>query len=135
MTFIVSYQKFINAEKSVEINLPTDDATKRVGDELATVDGTTYVALPDATQLPAQPEEITVMDVTLTPELKAAISAASPLVRLINDEVKDSIAAKYSLTDEIRLLRTQPSAEFTLYNQYVEACRAEGRAKKAVLGL
>ncbi len=136
MTYIVSYQKFIDSQRSVEITLPTDSEThQRIGDELATVDGVTYVALPDGTTLPAQPSEITVTPVTLTADQKAAIAAASPLVRVINDQVREAIAAKYSITDELRLLRTQPSADFTAYNTFVEACRADGRTKKSALGL
>ena len=136
MTYIVSYQKFIDSQRSVEIALPTDSEThQRIGDELATIDGVTYVALPDGTTLPTQPSEITVTPVTLTAEQKAAIANASPLVRVINDQVRESIAAKYSITDELRLLRTQPSADFTAYNTFVEACRSEGRVKKAALGL
>jgi len=136
MTYIVSYQKFIDSQRSVEITLPTDSEThQRIGDELATVDGVTYVALPDGAVLPTQPSEITVTPATLTAELKAAIASASPLVRVINDQVREAIAAKYSITDELRLLRTQPSADFTAYNTFVEACRADGRTKKAALGL
>ena len=108
---------------------------RRIGDELATVDGVTYVALPDGATLPAQPDEITVTPVTLTAEQKAAIASASPLVKVINDQVRESIAAKYSITDELRLIRTQPSADFTAYNAFVESCRADGRSKKAALGL
>jgi len=136
MTYIVSYQKFIDSQRSVEITLPTDSEThQRIGDELATVDGVTYVSLPDDTVLPPQPSEINVSPVTLTTAQKAAISAVSPLVRVINDQVRDSIASKYSITDELRLLRTQPSPDFIAYNTYVESCRAEGRSKKAALGL
>jgi len=91
--------------------------------------------LPDGAVLPTQPSEITVTPATLTAELKAAIASASPLVRVINDQVREAIAAKYSITDELRLLRTQPSADFTAYNTFVEACRADGRTKKAALGL
>ena len=48
MTYIVSYQKFIDSQRSVEIVLPIGEgAAQRIGDELATVDGVTYVALPD----------------------------------------------------------------------------------------
>ena len=135
MTYIVSYQKFINSERTVEIALPLSESGQRIGDELATIDGVTYVSLPDDAVLPTQPSEINVSLVTLTTEQKAAISAVSPLIKVINDQVRDSIASKYAITDELRLLRTQPSADFTAYNNSVESCRAEGRAKKAALGL
>lgn len=136
MTYIVSYQKFIDALRSVEMTMPVDSETnQRIGNELATIDGVTYVAIPNGIELPAQPSEITVTPVTLTAEQKSDISAASPLARLINQQVKESIASKYSIEDEIKLIRTQPSAEFTAYNDYVESCRAIGRSKKTALGL
>jgi len=49
--------------------------------------------------------------------------------------VQEMIAALYSLTDEIKLLRTAPSPEFAAYNAHAESCRAWGRAEKAKLGL
>jgi len=136
MTSIVSYQKFINSERTVEIVLPEDAEThQRLGTELATVDGVTYVSLPDGAVLPAQPDEIAVTPVELTPELKIAISDASPFVRMIRSMVADKIAERYSVGDEIKLLRTAPSAEFEAYNAYAEDCRAWGREQKSALGL
>ncbi|MDD5247806.1 MAG: hypothetical protein PHY45_02405 [Rhodocyclaceae bacterium] len=72
---------------------------------------------------------------TLTPTLGAAISAASPHVRLIRQQVQDMIGEQYSISDEIKLLRTAPSAEHSAYNDHAESCRAWGRAQKAALGL
>ena len=136
MTSIVSYQKFINSERTVEIVLPEDAEThQRIGSELATIDGTTYVSLPDGAVLPAQPEEITVTPVELTPALKLAIKDACPFVRMICSMVAEKIAQRYSQSDEIKLLRTAPSAEFEAYNDYAESCRAWGREQKALLGL
>ena len=97
-----------------------------------------YVSLPDGAILPsAQPSEITasIAEVALTESLRQEIKAASPQVRLINTTVADKIAASYSLADEIKLLRTAPSAEFEAYNAHAEACRAWGREQKAALGL
>ncbi len=102
------------------------------------MDGVTYAHLPDGAALPAnQPEEIaaSIKTVTLTPDLRAAICDASPHVRLIRQRVAERIAEQYSLTDEIKLLRTAPSAEFEIYNTYVEDCRAWGRDQKAAIGL
>lgn len=135
MTYIVSYQKFIDSERSVEIALPLSDGNQRAGQELATVEGITYVAIPDDAILPDQPQEITVSTVTLTPELKAQISANSPSAQLINQLVVDKIAEKYSINDEIKLIRTQPSAQFDEYNTYVESCRTWGKDQKIALGL
>lgn len=135
MSFIVRYQKFIDAIHTVEISLPVDEQGQRLGQEIATVDGYSYVTLPDGVTLPAQPAEITVEPVTLTEALKADISAASPHVKLINQRVKDMIAQQYSIQDEIKLLRTAPSEEFEIYNAHVEACRDWGKQEKANLGL
>ena len=136
MTYIVRYQKHFDALTTKLIALPEDPETHgAIGTELATVDGVTYVALPDDAILPLQPAEITVEPVELTPELKAAISEASPHVRLIRERVAEKIAARYSVTDEIKLIRTAPSAEFELYNAYAEECRDWGREQKAELGL
>lgn len=136
MTSIVSYQKFINSERTVEIVLPEDAEThQRLGTELATIDGVTYVSLPDGAVLPAQPDEIAVTPVELTPELKIAISDASPFVRMIRSMVADKIAERYSTGDEIKLIRTAPSAEFEAYNAYAEECRAWGREQRAAVGL
>ena len=135
MTSIYAYQKFIDADRTVEIRLPEEENGQRLGTELATVDGTTYVSIPNGASLPEQPEEITVELVTLTPELKASISDASPFVRMIRQMVSDKIAERYSTGDEIKLIRTAPSAEFEAYNAYAEDCRAWGREQRAALGL
>ena len=135
MTSIFAYQKFIDADRTVEIRLPEDENGQRLGTELATVDGTTYVSIPDGATLPAQPDEITVTPITLTQTLKTDIEDASPHVRLIRQLVLEKIAERYSMGDEIKLLRTAPSAEFEAYNAYAEDCRAWGREQKAALGL
>lgn len=102
------------------------------------MDGITYVSLPDGVSLPGeQPSEIVVsiQSVTLDAALRQAIAEVSPHVRLIRVRVAEKIAEHYSLADEIKLLRTAPSAEFEAYNAYAEDCRAWGRSEKAKLGL
>jgi hypothetical protein len=135
MTSIYAYRKFIDAVRTVEIRLPEDENHQRIGTELATIDGETYVSIPDGQTLPTQPAEITVREIQLTPELKQQISDASPHVRLIRQRVSDKIAEQYSMGDEIKLIRTAPSAEFEAYNAYAEDCRAWGREQRAALGL
>lgn len=135
---IISYQKHIDATITREIKLPEDDKHQRIGTELATIDGTTYINLPDGAALPAdQPAEIaaSITTVTLTAALREQIKAASPHVRLINATVVEKIAEIYSTGDEIKLLRTAPSPEFKAYNAHAEACRAWGREQKAAIGL
>lgn len=105
--------------------------------ELATIDGVTYVAVPDGINLPEQAPQISksIKEVTLNQELRNAIAAQSTHVALIRDRVVGMIRASYSVDDELKLLRTAPSAEFEAYNAYVEDCRAWGREQKALLGL
>lgn len=131
---IYSYQKHIDALRTVEIVLPVD-GMQRLGTELATINDTTYVHLPDSAILPEQPIEIDVAPVALTPELTDAIKAASPHVRLINSRIVDLIRLRYSIEDEIKMLRLAPSDESADYNAYAEECRAWGRGEKAEIGL
>lgn len=134
---IIRYQKHITATITRELSLPESENHQRLGSELATVDGITYVSLPDGATLPQQPAEIadSVQTVTLDPVLVQQIKAASPQVRLINATVAEKIAEQYSMADEIKLLRTAPSPEYEAYNAHAEACRAWGREQKAALGL
>ena len=136
MTSIIGYRKVSTPHTVIQIQLPDDIDLHCT--ELCTLDGITYICLPDGVTLPAdQPPEIdaSIEIVALTPSLSAVIAAASPHVRLINIRVAEMIAAEYSVIDEIKLLRTAPSAEFEVYNAHAEACRAWGRAEKAKLGL
>jgi hypothetical protein len=138
MPTIISYQKHIDALITRELRLPDGPNHQRLGQEIATVDGITYVSLPDGAALPVdQPEEIaaSIQTVTLSDALREDIKVASPQVRVINSMVAEKISEQYSLADEIKLLRTAPSAEFEAYNAHAEACRAWGRAQKAALGL
>ena len=113
----------------------------QTGQEIATlVDGRTVVVLFDGFALPDnQPaaivESIEVLPSPLPADLRDAIRAASPHVRLINQRVQDAIAERYSMADEIKLMRTAPSPEMEAYNAYAEDCRAWGRTQKAKLGL
>ena len=106
--------------------------------ELCTIDGLTYVSVPDGVELPEQPEIIaaTLVEVDLAeePETKAAINAASPHIALINDRVVAKIRLVYDINEEIKMLRVG-GADFETYNTYVEECRAWGKAEKAKLGL
>lgn len=98
------------------------------------------VALFGSATLPAaQPAairaSIETLPMPLPPALRAEICAASPHVRLINRSVQEAIAARYSMADEIKLLRMGPGADFDAYNAYAEACRTAGRAERAKLAL
>ena len=137
MTKIYKYQKVQDAFTTyclVEPDYNLLETENRIT-ELCTIDGVTYVSVPDGITLPAQPEQITVEEVTITDELKAAIRVASPHVQLIDERVVMTIRERYSVNDEIKLLRLGASDDFTAYNDYVETCRAWGTAAKARLGV
>lgn len=152
MPSIVSYQKHIDSIRTVEIRLP-EDATllQRIGTELATIDGITYVSLPDGVTLPAnQPEEIaaSIQTVTLTPALREAIKAASPHCQLIAQRMVEKIRALYSIDDEMYFARigvgaangmytpTQDEMQaMTVFGEFVESIRQWGRDERARLGL
>ena len=131
MAYIVAYQKASDQYTTYSLNAP-DGST-----ELCTVNGVTYTSVPDGVALGEQPEKIinSVCIVVIDFELFEQISAASPDVQLIQQRVREKIAALYSVHDEIKLLRTAPSPEFEAYNEHAEACRAWGREQKALLGL
>lgn len=103
--------------------------------ELATVDGVSYVHVPESETMPDQPPEIDWRPVTPDQDLMKSIRAASPNNRVINAGVVAKIRSRYSLDEEIKLLRTQPSADFDAWNQYAEECRAWGNAQKQKIGL
>lgn len=137
MTKIYKYQKVQDAYTTYCLVEPDYNLLETEGriTELCTIDGVTYVSVPDSITLPEQPEQITVEEVELTDELKESIKSASPHVQLINDRVVAKIREVYSLNDEIKMLRLSPSVESTAYNEYVETCREWGRVAKANLGL
>ena len=145
---IYSYRKHIDALRTVEIALPASENHQRIGTELATVNGTTYVHLPDGSVLPPQPPEIVAETVVLTPELSDAIKAASPHVWLINEQIKEKIREKYSSEDEMYYARISigvvmgaysflPGEQDAVlaYGAYIESIRQWGRDQRASLGL
>jgi hypothetical protein len=137
MTKIYKYQKVRDAYTTYCLTEPDYnllDTDTRIT-ELCTIDGVTYVSVPDSIILPDQPEQINVEEVTLTDELKEEIKEASLHVQLINNRVVEKIRQKYSLNDEIKMLRISPSEESTAYDEYVESCREWGRTEKAKLGV
>lgn len=115
-----------------------DDKHQFVGQELATIEGVTYVSIPDGHALPKeQPKEIaaSIQNVVVDDALRSEISAASPIVKFIDQQTVDMIRAEYTVDEEIKALRLAPSEETNKWNAYVEECRSIGRAKKAALGL
>lgn len=152
MAYIVSYQKHTDELRTVELVRPLDEEGARIGTELATIDGVTYVSLPTGSTLSAeQPEEIAqsiVNPVTVTDTLRAQLKAASPHLRLIANRMIDQIRESYTVNDELYLARLGVGAstglytptqeemnEMTVYGEFVESVREWGRAERAKFGL
>ena len=144
MPAIYSYRKVFDAYTTYALAEP--DGVRCT--ELATIDGTTYVSVPDGAQLPAQPAQITVVPVQLDDALKTALRAASPPLQLIDRQVVEQIRSRYTENDELYLARigvgkalgtyepsTDELAELRDYQAWVEAAREWGRAQRAALGL
>lgn len=54
---------------------------------------------------------------------------------IINAQVVAKIRERYSVDDEIKMLRVAPAPESAAWNDYVESCLEWGRCEKAKLGL
>jgi len=138
---IFSYKKIIKGQYSYEFTPPMMDPAKpsTMNDfaELATIGDTTYIYIDSDCNFPEQSDEVndTLTEVILTPGLSAAIKSASPLIKDINERVQQLISSKYTIQDEIKILRIGNPVETETYNKYVEECRAKGRAMKAAYGL
>ena len=145
------YRKVSDAYTTYQLQLPDsqgqDDSIHCT--ELATLpDGYTYVSVPDGVVLPAQPEQITVEPVELTPDLREALKAASAHCALIAQRIEEKIRARYTLNDEQYFARISSGAALGIYTlepgehdalvafgEHVEACRQWGRSERARLGL
>lgn len=126
MAKIYQYQKA--SDEFTEYRVSGESVT-----ELCTIDGTTFISV--ASERPVYDGRLDVTETVLTDGLREQIKAASPHVTLINERVVEMIRKRYSIDDEIGILRTAPSDEATVYNSYIEEVRAWGRSEKALLGL
>lgn len=136
MTSIIKYQKITDEFTVHQLREPDYAADAERCTELCTIDGITYVAVPDTVILPDdQPALITVEVVTLSDELRTQIKAISPHVRLIDQRVVEKIREIYSLTDEIKMIWKAAGADVDAYRTYVAECVAEGQSSKLGLGL
>jgi hypothetical protein len=116
--------------------------------ELCTIGFDTYVHVPDDLVLPEQPDVLDMEAVSLTPELREEIKAASPHVRLSYKRLQERIRSRYSVEDEQYLTRisigdlagtyTMQEDEPTLvaaYQAWVEECREIARLERVGWGL
>ena len=149
---IVSYRKTSDAYTTYELRTP--DAQGDEGEiscaELGTLDGLTYVSVPDGVALPEQLPQVaaTLAPVTLTPELIAQLKATCPHCALISERMVQKIRARYSIDDEMFFARIgvgaaagmyQPTpnelSEMRAFGEFVEGVRQWGRAERKKLGL
>jgi hypothetical protein len=151
MPTIYSYQKYIDPLISRTLRLPESNANSPLGTELATIDGLTYVSIPDDQVLPTnQYDEISesITEVTMTDTLKEAIRLVSPHTQLIAQRIIETIRSNYTIDDEMYFARigvgasmglyvpsTQELHEMTVFGEFVEATRQWGRDQRALLGL
>lgn len=116
--------------------------------QLAEISGEVYVFIPDVSNLPEQPAEISFSVVNPDAALKAEIKAASRRVHLITEEMHRKIRERYTLEEEQYFSRIgvgvalgvytfQPGEEDELlaFGEFVESVRQWGRAERAKLGL
>ena len=152
MTYLVSYQKHIDSITIKQLNLHAPGSTEAVGQEIATVDGTTYVAMPDGSTLPEnQPTEIAISiinPVVVTAALREQIKLNSPQCKLISSRMVEKIREKYSLEDEQYFARIgvgvalgaytfQPGEQEALlaFGTFIESIRQWGKSERSNLGL
>ena len=145
---IYAYTKVETPYTTIQMALPYEMDSENQCTELCTLEGVTYVSVPDSVTLPDQPTELTITEATITPELRDQIKAASPHCRLITERMEMRISSKYSLSDEQYFARIGVGAalgaytfapgeqdELLAFGAYVEAARQWGRDERAKLGL
>ena len=149
MPSIVSYQKHVNEYTTITLRGPEGMDQPNIT-ELCTLDGITYMSVPDGVILPEQPAEIaaSVVSVALDDVLRERIKAASPHSGLVGQRMIDTIRAAYSIDDEMYFSRIGVGAatglyvptagemeELAVFGNFVEGVREWGRSERAKLGL
>lgn len=154
MTTIISYQKYTDEWTTYTLvqphQSPDSQNTTELCTELCTIDGVTYVAVPDGVILPDQPNEIAdgIKNVELTAELISAIKTNSSHCKFISDQVQRKIRQKYTMDDEMYFSRIASAAALGVYelkpdeneklmqyNEYVEGVRTWAKQERIKLGL
>lgn len=87
MAQVYSYQKVTDEFTTYTVVEPDyKEGDERVT-ELCTVEGTTYISVPDAVILPEQPGQVVLVEITPNEALYEVIEAVSPHIQLINQRV------------------------------------------------
>ena len=145
---IYAYTKVSTPYTIIQMALPYEMDSENQCTELCTLEGVTYVSVPDSVTLPDQPTELTITETTITPELREQIKAASPHCALIAERMEARIRSKYSLSDEAYFARIGVGAalgvyqfepgeqdEMLAFGAWVESARQWGHDERAKLGL
>lgn len=82
------------------------------------LDGFTYVEVPESITLPEQP--VLLIEANLETDK-------------IDFQTVEKIRQRYSINDEIKMLRVGASKEVDAWKAHVEVCRAEGAALKELI--
>ena len=127
--------------------LPEVDG-QRIGNELGTIDGVTYISLPDEAVLPEQPTEIGLQPVVMTDALKEQLKLINPWCKLVDQQIRSKIRERYDAEDEMYLTRISvgnlmgtytylPGEQQAVldYGAYVEGVREWARTERAKVGL
>jgi len=122
--------------KIIEVEAPKETPLATIGDKIyvtiATTDGPKLAEKTAKGTVEISGAKYTASEMR---DIKKQVKAATPAVATINTQVVVKIREKYSVDDEIKMLRLAPSQETTEWNDYVEDCRQWGREEKAKLGL
>ena len=145
-----TYTKIVEAGPfgtTVTAKLPEADG-QFIGNELGTIDGLTYISLPDDAVLPGQPAEINLQPVIMTDALKEQLKAINPWCRLVDQQIRAKIRERYDAEDEMYLTRISvgnlmgiytylPGEQQAVldYGAYVEGVREWARSERAKVGL
>ena len=145
---ILKFQKATDAYTTYTLVEPDYHEGQSRCTELCTIGSDTYVHVPDGLVLPEQPGVLNMEAVSLTPELRDEIKAASPHVRLSYKRLQERIRSRYSLEDEQYLTRISVGALsgtyemqegepalVAAYQAWVEECRETARQERAGWGL
>lgn len=132
---------------TVAANLPELNG-QFIGNELGTIDGLTYISLPDDAVLPEQSAEINVQPVAMTDALKEQLKLINPWCGLINQQIRAKIRERYDAEDEMYLTRISVGNLMGIYTYlpgeqqavldcgaYVEGVREWARLERAKVGL
>lgn len=144
MAIIYQYKKHIDSVTTIYIKLPEDT----IYNELAVIDGITYVSVPDNVVLPEQPTEISVTVAEITDDLRSRLRKESAHLQLIDNQFTEKLRKKYSVEDELYFSRIaigfllgkyvfgdDEMGLLSEYQQFVEDLREWARNERKNLGL